>query len=459
MDRATYFARRAALRSAVDGGVILLLGNAEAPRNYLANPYPFRQSSHLLYFAGAKLPDLALALLPDGEEILLGPPPDPDDLIWHGPHPVLADHAAAAGIARHEDIGKLAGLVGAWRGRGLTVHYLNPYRADRAILLSETLGIPPRAVASGASTELARAVVALREIKSSAEVAEIEEALGISAKMYQAAFELTRPGVREAEIAAAMQAVYLDQGRAESFLPIVSVRGEVLHNTSYCNTLREGELLLVDSGTESPHCYASDITRTIPVSGRFSGMQRAIYETVLAAEQTAIAAVRPGRTNKEVHFQAARTIAAGLKEAGLMRGDVDEAVAAGAHALFFVHGIGHMLGLDVHDMEDLGDAVGYPAGEPRSTQFGLSFLRLAKELRPGFVITIEPGVYFVPALIDRWRAERRHEAFIAYAEVDKLRGFGGIRIEDDVLVTDTGHRVLGPKIPKEVVEVERAMAR
>jgi Xaa-Pro aminopeptidase len=288
-------------------------------------------------------------------------------------------------------------------------------------------------------------------------VAEIENALGVTAAMYRAAMAAAAPGRTEAEVAAALQQPALAADRQQSFQPIVSVRGEVLHNESYANTLAEGDLLLIDSGAESAHWYASDITRTVPVGGRFTSVQRDMYEVVLRAQVHAVETAAPGMTNLQLHLQAARDIAEGLKDLGLMSGDVDEAVAAGAHALFFPHGLGHMLGLDAHDMEDLGDVVGYEPGESRSAQFGLGFLRLARTLEPGLVITIEPGVYLIPALIERWKAEGRHRDFICYDKVEQMLPFGGIRIEDDVLITSRGSRLLGPGIPKTVPELEQVL--
>ncbi len=261
------------------------------------------------------------------------------------------------------------------------------------------------------SRDLVRAVCAQRLIKTDEEIAEIENALDVTAEMYRVAMTAARPGRREYEIAGLMQARALELGRQQAFTPIVSVRGEVLHNHSYDNTLADGDLLLMDSGAESPRCYASDITRTFPVSGRFSDRQRRVYEIVLAAQMAVINAASPEHDNREMHRLAARTIAGGLTALGLMKGDPDDAVEVGAHALFFPHGIGHMMGLDVHDMEDLGDIVGYPEGEQRSTQFGLGFLRMTRRLEPGFVITVEPGIYFIPALIDQWRGEGRHSGF------------------------------------------------
>ena len=366
---------------------------------------------------------------------------------------------ARLGSPQTADIAALADVLADLVRRGVQIHYLPPYREDRTLQLARLLDAAPDAALAGASKELVRAVAAQRSVKTAAEIAEIEEAIGISREMYAAAMAAIAPGRTEAEIAGALMSPALQRDRQPSFNPIVSVHGEVLHNTSYANTLRDGELLLIDSGTESPYFYASDITRTFPVSGRFETRQREVYEVVLGAQMATIAAASPSRTNRDLHMVAARTIAGGLKDLGLMQGDVDEAVAAGAHALFFPHGIGHMMGLDVHDLEDLGDVVGYSEGEVRSTQFGLNFLRLARRLEPGFVITVEPGVYFVPALIERWRGEGRHRDFIRYDRVAELIGFGGIRIEDDVLITDSGHRVLGPSIPKSIDEVEAALGR
>ena len=458
MDTATYQARRTALRESVSGGYLLLLGNLPAPRNYEDNIYPFRQDSHFLYFVGARQPGMALLIGPDGDETLFGPAADPDDVVWSGPQPGMIDHAGSSGIDNAGTTEDLSGILAAARKSGAPVHYLPPYRDSRRIQLAGLLDVDVAVVDTGVSTELAAAVVALRNVKSDEEIRQIENALSVSALMYQSALGMTAPGRGEAEVAAMMQGVALLSNRPQSFPPIVSVRGEVLHNESYENTLAKGDLLLIDSGTESPFGYASDITRTYPVAGVFSPRQREIYDVVLGAQQTAIQGASPRLTNRELHLMAARTIVSGLHDVGLMKGDVDEAVAAGAHALFFPHGLGHMLGLDVHDMEDLGDLVGYAPGESRSDQFGLNYLRLARKLEPGFVITVEPGIYFIPALIDRWRAGGRHEAFIDYAKVQEYRDFGGIRIEDDVLITGDGCRVLGAAIPKTAEDIELVMS-
>jgi len=457
MNANTYRSRREHLRADVDGGAILILGNNDAPKNYLDNVYPFRQDSHFLYYAGVNETGMAALIEPDGRDILFGRPFDPDDLVWHGPRPHVGDHATAAGFAANMDVFALKSEIDRLIESGVRIHYLPPYRAEREFQLADLLDANPQKVGNGVSRDLVRAVCAQRTIKTDVEVAEIEAALSVTAEMYRVAMAEARPGRREYEIAGLMQARALELGLQQAFTPIVSVRGEVLHNHSYENTLADGDLLLMDSGAESAGGYASDITRTFPVNGRFSDRQREIYEIVLAAQMEVISAASPAHDNREMHRLAARTIAGGLTALGLMRGIPDDAVEVGAHALFFPHGIGHMMGLDVHDMEDLGDIVGYPEGEERSTQFGLGFLRMTRKLEPGFVITVEPGIYFIPALIDQWRAEGNHTEFIDYDRVEEFKDFGGIRIEDDILITEDGCRVLGPGIPKTVDEVEAAM--
>ncbi len=456
MNAETYRSRREVLRKAIDGGAILILGNNDAPKNYVDNVYPFRQDSHFLYYAGINETGMAALIEPDGTDTLFGRPYDPDDLVWHGPRPHVGDHATAAGFGASMDISALKSEIDRLVAAGVRIHYLPPYRAERQFQLADLLDANPERVGNGVSDDLVRAICAQRLIKSYEEILEIEDALFVTAQMYQVAMAEAQPGRAEFEIAGLMQARAAELGRQQAFTPIVSVRGEVLHNHSYDNTMADGDLMIMDSGSESPGGYASDITRTFPVNGRFTAKQRGIYQIVLAAQMAVIHAASPAHDNKEMHRLAARTIAGGLTNLGLMKGNVDDAVAAGAHALFFPHGIGHMMGLDVHDMEDLGDIVGYPEGEERSTQFGLAFLRMTRQLEPGHVITVEPGIYFIPALIDQWRAEGRHAEFIDYDRVEDFKGFGGIRIEDDVLITEDGCRVLGHGIPKTVDEVEAA---
>jgi len=313
------------------------------------------------------------------------------------------------------------------------VHFLKPYRAEHTLKITALLGLKPTIVASYRSEALHAAVVAQRNVKSADEVAEIERAVGVSREMY------------------------LANGCELAFPIICSVHGETLHNHAHANLMKAGDVMVLDSGVETERGYASDITRTIPVGGRFTAEQRVIYDLVLKTQLAAIAAIKPGVRYKDVHLLASRSFASGLKEIGLMKGDPAEAVAAGAHALFFPHGLGHMLGLDVHDLENVGEQhVGYEPGLERSGQFGLSYLRLARTLKPGFVLTVEPGLYFIPQLIDQWKADKRHAAFVNYREVEKFRNARGYRIEDDVLVTRSGNRVLGPPIPKKAEDVEAA---
>ncbi len=458
MKSTTYSDRRQALRSAVPDGVILFVGYVDAPRTYPASPYPFRQSSHFLYYVGTNRPGFAAALLPDGQEILYGPAEDPDDLVWRGPQPKITDRANDAGVARAAEMSTLAADIADWRQQGTDILYLPPCRAEQAVTMAQLLDIPLADVAPGASGELARAIVEQRSIKSAEEIEQLEAAAAASALMYDVAMQTIEPGITELEIAGVIRGVALARGCEQAFPPIVSVHGEVLHNETYDNTLAAGDLLLIDSGAESRGGYASDFTRTFPVSGKFTDKQKEIYQVVLAAQLAVISVASPKVSNRDLHKVAATTIAQGLTNLGIMKGDPDEAVKVGAHALFFPHGIGHMIGLDTHDMEDLGDVVGYPEGEQRSKQFGLSFLRLAKKLKPGFVITVEPGIYFVPELIDRWKKEGKHSEFIDYEKVEEYRDFRGIRIEDDVLITEEGCRVLGPPVPKTVEEIEQKMA-
>ncbi len=459
-DATVYQQRREVLAGKLGSGLVLLPATPPSPRNYADNVHPHRQSSHVLYYTGLRDPGLFVVLdLDAGRHVLYGRPRTMDDVVWCGEMPSLDELAAAAGLDEARDIEQLAGDLATAATGGAELHYLPVYRAAVAAQLAGLVARDADEVGRGASPALTRAVAEQRLVKEPREIDEIEDALGVTRDAYLAVLAAAAEGLVESDIAGILQGVALRCGREQSFPPITTVRGEVLHNESRHLPLRAGQLLLVDSGAESPEGYASDITRTMPVSGTFSPEQRALYEVVLAGQQAAIEAVRPGKRFKDLHLLCARTMAAGLCELGLLRGDPEEIVAAGAHALLFPHGLGHAMGLDVHDMEDLGDVVGYGRDLARSEQFGLNFLRLARTVAPGHVFTVEPGLYFIPALIDQWAAEGAHAAFIDYDAVQRHRGFGGIRIEDDVLVTADGGRVLGPPIPKAVADIEDAMAR
>jgi Xaa-Pro aminopeptidase len=426
------------------------------PRNYTDNAYPFRQNSHFLYYTGISEPDLAVLSYPEADyDVLFARPATMDDVIWGSAGQSRLEMARRAGIETLEELGRLGFYLTQAQSRGLKIHYLPPYQASSLFRVAELLVIDPSEVTSGSSERLREEVARQRSIKSEAEIRDIESALDVTARMHTAAMAAVRPGVHEHEIAGLIQGIALACDRQQAYTPIVTVRGEVLHNHSNSNTLQDGQLLLNDSGAESAMFYASDITRTCPVGGKFSQVQAEVYETVLRGQLAGIEAIRPGLPYRDVHLHVARIIAEGLKAMGLMKGNPADAVEAGAHALFFPHGLGHMLGLDVHDMEDLGDVVGYLPGEKRSSQFGLNSLRLSRPLEVGFVLTVEPGIYFVPALMDRWQQERLHRDFINYDRLESFRNFGGIRIEDNVVVTPEGARVLGPGIPKSRAEVEQ----
>jgi Xaa-Pro aminopeptidase len=460
-DAETYAARRRRLMEQLDGGVALLLGNGESAANYAANPYPFRQDSTFLYFLGLDRPGLdAVIDAGEGRTTLFGEDPGLEAVVWDGPLPSIGTLAGRTGAEDTAAPDALAETIRQAQQGGRDVHLLPPYRAAHRRRLAELIGVPLDETGDHASEALIRAVVAQREAKTDAEVAEIETALRTTRRMHLLAMREARPGTPEREVAGRLAGRARAAGGQTAFPTIFSTHGEVFHNPPSARRLDEGALALCDAGGTAPSCYAADITRTMPVGGRFSERQRAVYEVVLEAQENAIEAARPGVPYRDVHLGAARDLAEGLNEIGLMKGDPAEAVAEGAHALFFPHGLGHMLGLDAHDMEALGeDYVGYDEEVERSSQFGLNALRLGRELKPGFVVTVEPGLYFIGPLIERWRSEGRHANFINYEAVEAYKGFGGIRIEDDVLVTEGGRRVLGEPIPKHPEEVEALAGR
>ncbi len=457
----TYRKRRGDLRRQTASGLILFLGNEEASFNYPANTYHFRQDSDFLYFFGLDHPGLAAMIDVDsGSEIIFGDDIDMDDIIWMGPQPSMKDRASKVGITNTLPMEKLSGILEEAIEKKRKIHYLPSYRGDNLIKISSLLGISTNQVKEGISEDLIRSVVKLRIIKDEFEIKEIEFALDIAYEMHTTAMKMAKPGIVEREIAGRIEGIANSMGLGVSFPIILSIDGQTLHNHYHGNTLETGRMMVTDAGAESLLHYASDITRTVPVGGKFNSRQKDIYELVLKTSTEAIKAVKPGVSNKSVHLLAAEVIASGLKDLGLMKGNVQEAVSKGAHALFFPHGLGHHMGLDVHDMEGLGeDYVGYDHKIKRSDQFGLAFLRFGKEYKPGHVFTIEPGIYFIPALIDLWRSENKFNEFINYELVESYKDFGGIRIEDDLLVTPEGYKVLGKPIPKSIQEIEEIMGQ
>jgi Xaa-Pro aminopeptidase len=455
-----YAERRARLADRIGGGLIFLPGNRLTPMNYPDNAYGFRQDGSFRYYFGLDLPGLAGTVDADtAEATVFGAEATLDDIVWMGPQRSLIDLAASVGVHRTLPIAELQGRLASTRDADRPIHFLPQYRPENRITLQAALRIPADATDDHASQALMEAVVEQRLIKTEAEVAEMDRAVEIARNMHEYAMRLVRPGLIEREVAGLVRGIALAAGGDVAFPIIFSVRGEILHNHSWDNTMAEGQLVVHDSGAQAPSGYCSDITRTLPVSGRFTTRQRDVYVAVLGAQLSAIAAIMPGVAYRDVHLVAARELAAAFVDLGLLRGDPEEIVAAGAHALFFPHGLGHMIGLDVHDGEAISEElVGYGNEYERSKQFGLSALRLARELRAGWVVTVEPGAYFISPLIDEWRAAARHERYIDYEALEAWRDFGGIRIEDDVLVTDDGCRILGPPIAKRPDDVETVMA-
>jgi len=429
--------------------------------NYSSNTYHYRQDSTFLYFFGLSQPGLtAIIDFNSGEEYLFGNDIGIDDIIWTGDQSSIEENAARAGVRNVFPMGKLKEFLDKIIAEGREVHYLPPYRGETIIKLHQLLGKSLDAITKDSSRELIKKVIMLRSIKDEQEIREIEKIIDVTYDMHTTAMKMARPGVYEREIAGVIEGIALSNGGSVAFPIILSINGQILHNHYHGNILEKGRLMLVDAGAESPMGYAGDITRTSPVGGKFSEKQKEIYEIVLNTNLESIAMVKPEILFRDVHNNASMIIAKGLKDLGLMKGDMEEAVKAGVHALFFPHGLGHMLGLDVHDMEGLGENyVGYNDNVQRSKQFGAAYLRLAKKLKPGFVLTVEPGIYFIPALIDLWKKEKKFTEFINYGKVEDYRDFGGIRIEDDVLVTENGHRVLGKPIPKTIEEVEGVMRK
>lgn len=451
-----YVNRRKQLQQHFQSGIILLLGNEDSPMNYPDNPYPFRQDSTFLYYFGLDLQHLgAIIDLDEGTTTIFGDELSIDYIIWMGAQPTLVELAAKVGVQETKPYGKIEEALQVSLSLGRAVHFLPPYRGENKILLSELLDIPIPALEKRASLDLIKAVVNQRSIKSTEEVAEIEKAVNITKFMHRTVMQQASEGMKEVELRGILEGIAISHGGYPGYSTILTVNGQTLHNHFYGNKLQSGQLLLGDFGAATGRHYCGDITRTIPVDKSFTTKQKDIYNLVLQAEMKGIEWVQPGVKYLDVHLEVAKLIANGLKDLGLMQGDVNEAVAQGAHALFFPHGLGHMLGLDVHDMEDLGEThVGYGDEEQRSTQFGLKSLRLARALQPGFVLTVEPGVYFIPELIDLWESEGRCKDFINYNKVNNYRDFGGIRIEDNVVVTQNACRVLGDPISKTVEEVE-----
>lgn len=459
-EKSTYVNRRKALHYKGLKGIGLILGNFESPMNYRDNTFHFRQDSSFLYFFGLDFSGLAGVVdFDDGKDYIFGDDVDIEDIIWMGPQVPLKENATKVGIVNTAPFAKLFDFILDAIKKERRVHILPPYRGDNKILLEKLLGVLSLRIQEHVSFELIKAVISIRSIKELVELVEIEKACATGYEMHVTAMKMAQPGTWEQKIAGTIEGIALAGGGMSSFPIILSQNGETLHNHNHSQILKKGNLMLTDAGAESLLHYASDFTRTVPVGGKFTQKQREIYEIVLAANNRGTELIKPGVTYLSVHLAVAEVIASGLKELGLMKGDIKEAVKNGAHAMFFPHGLGHMLGLDVHDMEDLGQIyVGYDDEIRPVNQFGTAYLRLGRKLKPGFVITNEPGIYFIPALIDKWQNEKINADFINFDKVNEYRDFGGIRLEDDILVTETGSEIIGERVPIHPDEIEEIVS-
>lgn len=455
-EKSVYTARREALCNNTGSGLILIPGNDEVGMNYRDNWFPYRQDSTFLYYFGLNTAGLIGVIDADsGQAFIFGDDSTLDDVVWTGALPTVQEMASAVGVSKSLPVGSLTLHLKEAQRTNRPIHYLPPYRGDQAINLSNWLSISIAELKQKASVVLIKAIVQQRQYKTDLEIAEMDYATHVSADMHVAAMKFARPGVKEFEVAAKLRDVAQANNCTLSFNPIVTIHGETLHNVYSGNTLTDGRLLLVDSGAANDMHYAGDLTSTYPVGKKFTTRQREVYEVVLHAHKTSVAMLKPGIQFIDVYRNACLKIVEGLKDLGLMKGDTREAVAAGAHAMFFQCGLGHMIGLDVHDMENLGEEyVGYTDILKKSTQFGMKSLRLGKALEVGFTLTVEPGIYFIPQLIDRWKAEGKFTEFIKYGALESYRDFGGVRVEEDYAITTSGARLIGKKFPIEVNEVE-----
>jgi len=454
-----YVNRRAELKTLVKEGVIILFGNNESPCNYPGNAYyPFRQDSSFLYYFGQKRDGLVGVIDCDNnKECLIGDDIDIDDIVWFGSVDSVADLAEQVGVAHSAPMKTLQEICDAAKKSNRKIHFLPPYRYDTKIQIMDLLGIHPSKQKEAASLELIMAIVKMRQCKTDIEIAEIEKACHVGYCMHTRAMQLVKPGVTEKYIGGQVDGMAHSLGMHESFATIFTQHGEIMHGNPSFNVLEDGRLALCDAGAENAEFYCSDNTRTMPVNGKFSQRQLEIYSIVEACHDYALTVAKPGVRWYDVHMNVCRLMTDKLKELGLMKGDTEAAVQAGAHAMFMPHGLGHMMGMDVHDMEGLGQQyVGFDEETQPSTIFGTASLRCGKRLQEGFVMTDEPGIYFIPALIDEWRAKKLHMDFLNYDMLETYKDFGGIRLEDDILITKDGCRFLGderiPYHPKDVEE-------
>ncbi|CCZ14484.1 peptidase M24 family [Prevotella sp. CAG:487] len=461
-DKQTYVNRRARLRSLVNDGIIIIFGNNESPCNYPSNGYyPFRQDSSFLYYFGLNRDGLVGVIdIDNNSETVFGNDIDIEDIVWYGSVDSVHDLAAQVGVEHTAPMRALKNTCNEALRQKRRIHFLPPYRHDIKIQIFDLLGIHPVQQKEAASMELIKAVVSMRSVKEQQEIEELERAAEIGYLMHTTAMRLTRPGVTEKFVGGQVDGIAHSYGAMTSFPTIYSQHGEIMHGNPSMSVLQAGRLALCDAGAETINNYCSDNTRTMPVSGTFTQRQLEIYSIVEACHDHVLEVAKPGVKYFDVHLAVCRLMTERLKELGLMKGDTDEAVAAGAHAMFLPHGLGHMMGMDVHDMEGLGQTnVGFDEEtRPNLEQFGTNALRMGRRLQKGFVVTDEPGIYFIPALIDEWKADGHCKEFINFDLLETYKDFGGIRIEDDILITEDGCRFIGEKrIPYHPNDVEAFM--
>ncbi len=459
-NKETYINRRKQLKNQFKSGVLLFLGNEESSMNYHDNTYHYRQDSTFLYYFGLDYPGLVGIIdLDEDKDIIFGNDLTIDDVVWMGSQPSIKERSEKAGISNTGQLNELVDFLKSSKTSGRKIHFLPAYRPEHQIKLYNWLDIPINETNKSASVDLIVTVGEQRNIKSVEEIEQLEQVVSVTTDMHLAAMRYAKPGMSEAQVAAKVYEVALAAGGDISFPIIATINGQTLHNHYHGNTIKEGDLFLLDAGAENSLCYSGDMSSTFPVSPKFTEKQKEIYQIALNGHNAAIEALKPGINFKEIHFTAARTIFNGLKDLGFTKGNTEEAVQAGAHALFFPCGTGHMMGMDVHDMENLGEQyVGY-AGEPKSTLFGLKSLRLGRELEPGHVLTIEPGIYFIPELIDLWKSQNKFTEFINYSKVEEYKNFGGTRNEEDILITEDGYKILGKPLAKSIADVETERAK
>ena len=456
----TYIERRKVLKENVKNGVILICGNDLSPMNCEDNAYPFMQDSTFLYYFGLNRENLFGVIdIDNDKEYIFGNEITMDDIIWMGPQITLQKQCESVGIKNLSSINELENFILSLKNEKRTLHYIPQYRHSIMIKMSEWLKISPKEINNHVSRELCFAVANQRNIKTEEEITELEKAVNVTRAMHLAAMEKIKPGMMEYEVVAILENVAKSQNCGLSFPTICSINGQTLHNHYHGNKIKDGDLLLIDAGARLENGYCGDMTTTHPVSGKFTEKQKDIYNLLISMFDKAEELIKPGITYMAVHLAVCKVLAEGMISRRILKGNADEIVEKGVHALFMPHGLGHMMGLDVHDMENIGEPiVGYNGAE-KSRQFGLSSLRLGRTLETRFVFTVEPGIYFIPELIEKWKSENKFIEYINYDELEKYIDFGGMRYEGDYLVTETGNRRLGDSMPKYPDEIEKVRAK